>query len=112
MFVSVLAHPMLVPPYGSEEVGLETIFDIKHLKKKAYFLDTQCNQSSSRLPFSYFFLADRLPVRLGDFISGKVYNGKLQSKHEIAGYSCIAFIDVWKGKEMRRGSSYLVSEPA
>jgi hypothetical protein len=104
---------MLVPPYGSEEAGLETIFDVKHLKKKANFLDTQCNQSSSsRLRFSYFFLADRLPIHLGSFISGKVYNGKLKSEHEIADYSCITFIDVWKGAEMRRGNSYLVSESA
>jgi hypothetical protein len=34
---------MLVPPYGSDEAGLETIFDVKHLKKKASFLDTQCD---------------------------------------------------------------------
>ena len=102
---------MLVPPYGSEEAGLETIFDVRQLKKKANFLDTQCNQSSSsRLRVSYFFLADRLPIHLGKFISGKVYDGKLQSEHEIADYSCIAFIDVWKGKEMKRGNSYLVSE--
>jgi hypothetical protein len=59
-----------------------------------------------------FFLADRLPIQLGSFISGKVYNGKLKSEHEIADYSCIAFIDVWKGKEMKRGNSYLVSELA
>jgi hypothetical protein len=104
---------MLVPPYGSEGAGLETIFDVKRLKKKANFLDTQCNQSfSSRLRFSYSFLADRLPIHLGSFISGKVYDGKLQSEHRIADYSCIAFIDVWKGKEKRRGNSYLVSEPA
>ena len=104
---------MLVPPYCSGEAGLETIFDVKHLKKKAYFLDTQCNQnSSSRLLFFYILLADRLPIHLGNFISGKVYGGKLQSVHEIEGFSCIAFIDVWKGEEMRRGNSYLVSEPA
>ena len=57
-----------------------------------------------------FFLADRLPIHLGSFISGKVYDGKLQSEHEIEDYSCIAFIDVWKGEEMRRGNSYLVSK--
>jgi hypothetical protein len=104
---------MLVPPYGSEEAGLETIFDVKHLKKGASFLNTQCNQNflfSSTLLLLFF--ADRLPIHLGSFISGKVYNGKLRSEHEIADYSCIAFIDVWKGEEMRRGNSYLVSEPA
>ncbi len=101
---------MLVPPYGSGEAGLDTIFDIKHLKKKAYFLDTQCNQTSSSKPTHLlFFSTDRMPIRLGGFISENVYNGKLQSKHQIADYSCIAFIDVWKGEETRRGSSYLVS---
>ena len=113
ILVSVLAHPMLVPPYGSEEAGLETIFDVKHLKKTSNFLDTQCNQ---RLLFLStlltLYLADRLPIHLGSFISGKVYNGKLRSEHEIEDYSCITFIDVWKGKETRRGNSYLVSESA
>jgi hypothetical protein len=104
---------MLVPPYGSGEAGLETIFDVKHLKKEAYFLDTQCTESFSlNLRFSYFFPADRLPIPLGDFISENVYNGKLRSQHEIVDYSCIAFINVWKGEETRQGSSWLVSEPA
>jgi hypothetical protein len=103
---------MLVPPYGSGEAGLETIFDIKHLKKKAYFLDTQCNQtSSSQSTPLLFFLTDRLPIHLGSFISENVYNGKLRSRHSIADYSCIAFIDVWKGEELKQGSSYMVSGP-
>lgn len=36
---------LLVPPYGAEEAKLETIFDIKHLKRNAYFLNVQCDQS-------------------------------------------------------------------
>jgi regulator of nonsense transcripts 1 len=31
-----------VPPYGAEQASLETIFDVKHLKKTSYFLNTQC----------------------------------------------------------------------
>jgi regulator of nonsense transcripts 1 len=105
---------MLVPPYGSEEAGLETIFDVKHLEKNAYFLNTQCNQSSfsQSTLFLLLFSADRLPIPLGDFISEKVYNGKLRSEHKIADYSCIAFIDVLKGGETKQGSSWLVSGPA
>lgn len=104
---------MLVPPYGSGEAGLETIFDIKHLKKKAHFLDTQCNQSNPFFPIqtSLIFSTDRLPIHLGSFISDNVYNGKLRSRHSIADYSCIAFIDVWKGEELKQGSSYMVSGP-
>src|SRR6266852_9359030 len=103
---------MLVPPYGSGEAGLETIFDIKHLKKKAHFLDTQCNQTSSAqsTPLS-FLLTDRLPIHLGSFISENIYNGKLRSQHSISDYSCIAFIDVWKGKELKQGTSFMVSGP-
>jgi hypothetical protein len=63
---------MLVPPYGSEKAGLETIFDVKHLKKKANFLDTQCNQSfPSRLRFSYFF-----PLRPPSHTPRKFYLGE------------------------------------
>ena len=100
---------MLVPPYGAAEAGLETIFDVKHLKKKSDFLDTQCNQNSFSQPtLLLFFSTDRLPIPLGGFISEKVYGGRLQSKHEITDYSCIAFIDEWKGGERKLGSSYLV----
>ena len=49
---------MSVPPYGSGDAGLETIFDIKHLKKNAYFLDTQCKIKPRLLyrHLSYFVL--------------------------------------------------------
>jgi hypothetical protein len=101
---------MLVPPYGSGEAGLETIFDVKHLKKKAYFLDTQCNLRFFPVYASLIFCADRLPIPLGEFISKNVYDGKLRSKHSIADYSCVTFINVSKGRETKKGSSYLVSE--
>jgi hypothetical protein len=51
--------------------------------------------------------ADRLPIPLGKFISDKVYNGKLRS-HNIVDYSCIKFVDVRKGNERKKGSSYEV----
>jgi hypothetical protein len=100
---------MLVPPYGSSEAGLETIFEVKHLTKKSYFLDTQCNLSSFSIQTSLIISADRLPVPLGEFISKNVYEGKLRSEHSVTDYSCVTFIDVWKGKETMQGSSYLVS---
>ncbi|KAI0266502.1 P-loop containing nucleoside triphosphate hydrolase protein [Gloeopeniophorella convolvens] len=82
--------PKQLPPYGSEEAGLETIFDIKHLEKTSHFLDTQY----------------RMPVPLGNFISQNVYNGKLQSDHSITDRSCISFIDVHKGWEVKQGKSW------
>jgi regulator of nonsense transcripts 1 len=59
-----------------------------------------------------YFFEDRLPIPLGEFASENVYDGKLRSKHKIADYSCIAFIDVWKGEETKQGSSWLVSRPS
>ncbi len=32
---------MLVPPFGSDAPKMKTIFDFKHFKDDAYFLDTQ-----------------------------------------------------------------------
>jgi hypothetical protein len=52
---------------------------------------------------------DRFPVTLGGFISETVYEGRLNSSHEIVDHSCIAFIDVEKGKEESRGISYKAS---
>ena len=57
----------------------------------------------------YDITADRLPIPLGEFISEKVYLGKLRSCHEIVDYSCISFIDVAKGEETKVGNSYQVS---
>ncbi|KAI0002119.1 P-loop containing nucleoside triphosphate hydrolase protein, partial [Russula compacta] len=90
MKVCFFGDPKQLPPYGAEDADLETIFEVKHLKKSAYFLDTQY----------------RLPVRLGEFISMKVYHGKLRSHHKIMDYSCISFIDVQKGEESKQGSSW------
>ena len=39
-----------VPPFGAEVAHkMKTIFDFKHLKKHAYFLDTQCASLISQL---------------------------------------------------------------
>ena len=46
---------------------------------------------------------------LGGFISKAVYEGKLQSSHDIVDHSCVAFIDVEKGTEAKRGKSYQAS---
>lgn len=51
---------------------------------------------------------DRMPIELGKFLSKEVYNGRLQSKHEITDASCIRFIDVSRGFEETSGSSFEV----
>ncbi|KAI0251233.1 hypothetical protein BJV78DRAFT_1282728 [Lactifluus subvellereus] len=44
MKVCFFGDPKQLPPYGAEEAGLETIFDVKHLNKMSYFLNTQCKK--------------------------------------------------------------------
>lgn len=49
----------------------------------------------------------RMPVPIGNFISRKVYSGRLKSEHTINDKSCCRFVDV-PGKEIFRGGSYQV----
>ncbi len=72
---------------------MKTIYDIKHLKASAYFLDAQY----------------RMPVPLGQFISEYVYDKKLLSVHPIVDFSAVRFVDVRKGQEERVGSSWKVN---
>lgn len=53
-----------LPPYGQEDIkDLKSIFEVKHLKDHALFLNTQY----------------RMPPQIGDFISQAVYDGLLES---------------------------------
>ncbi|KAI1783492.1 P-loop containing nucleoside triphosphate hydrolase protein [Ganoderma leucocontextum] len=82
--VCMFGDPKQLPPFGKETAPLmKTIFDFKHLKPSAYFLNTQY----------------RMPVPLGEFISEEVYNSKLKSIHNITDSSCVRFVDVRKGVE-------------
>lgn len=49
-----------------------------------------------------------MPTQLGDFISTRVYDGKLNSVHKIRDSSCVAFVDVFKGTEKQVGTSWMV----
>lgn len=81
-----------LPPYGQEEIStLQSIFEVKHLSKKALLLDTQY----------------RMPGVIGDFISQKVYNGKLRTCHANAVKSPCRFIDVERGQEKQSGKSWI-----
>ncbi|KAI0343425.1 P-loop containing nucleoside triphosphate hydrolase protein [Trametopsis cervina] len=89
--VCFFGDPKQLPPFGQDAVPqLQSIFDVKHLKPQAYFLNTQY----------------RMPVPLGNFISHAVYNSELKSNHAIQDTSCIAFIDAAKGQEVQSGKSW------
>ncbi|TCD70196.1 hypothetical protein EIP91_004376 [Steccherinum ochraceum] len=77
-------------PYGSEDIkDLCSIFEVKHLSQKAVFLNTQY----------------RMPEPIGDFISRKVYGGRLSTQHDIKNRNCLKFIDVG-GQEASEGTSF------
>ncbi|CCM06043.1 uncharacterized protein FIBRA_08289 [Fibroporia radiculosa] len=87
--------PKQLPPFGKDNApDIQTIFDLKHLKPQAHFLDTQY----------------RMPAPLGNFISHNVYNSKLRSVHRIKDASCIVFVDVAKGTEAKSGNSWINME--
>ncbi|KAI6155126.1 P-loop containing nucleoside triphosphate hydrolase protein [Pisolithus tinctorius] len=82
-----------LPPYGQREIStLHSIFEVNHLHKKAIFLDTQY----------------RIPRVLGDFISQRVYNGKLKTCHANSVSLPCRFVDVERGHEERSGKSWIV----
>ncbi|KAL0954952.1 hypothetical protein HGRIS_003885 [Hohenbuehelia grisea] len=86
-----------LPPHGQEDLGnLRSIFELDHLKDDAIFLDTQY----------------RMPIPLGNFISEHVYDGKLKSEHSMTGLSCCSFVDVKRGKEQKKGKSWMNMEEA
>ncbi|KAJ2974699.1 hypothetical protein NUW54_g11853 [Trametes sanguinea] len=95
--VCMFGDPNQLPPYGKETApGIKTIYDFKHLKPVAYFLDTQY----------------RMPIPLGDFISVQVYDSQLRSVHAISDRNTVRFVDVRKGAEERVGSSWKNVEEA
>ncbi|KAI6155152.1 P-loop containing nucleoside triphosphate hydrolase protein [Pisolithus tinctorius] len=70
---------------------LHSIFEVNHLHKTAVFLDTQY----------------RIPRVLGDFISQRVYNGKLKICHANSVSLPCRFIDVERGQEEPSGKSWI-----
>ncbi|KAJ7213060.1 P-loop containing nucleoside triphosphate hydrolase protein [Mycena pura] len=89
--ICFFGDPMQLPPYGQDQAPtLKSIFEFKHLQDQTEFLDTQY----------------RMPVPIGQFISGCVYGGKLRSQHDISSMDCVAFIDVVKGTEVSSGLSW------
>ncbi|KAF9074554.1 hypothetical protein BDP27DRAFT_137131 [Rhodocollybia butyracea] len=90
--VCFFGDPKQLPPYGQEKAKtLKSVFDIKHLKSNSYFLNTQY----------------RMPIPLGNIISTQVYESRLQSVHEIMDFSCVRFVNVARGTEVKSGSSWM-----
>ncbi|OCH91054.1 P-loop containing nucleoside triphosphate hydrolase protein [Obba rivulosa] len=82
--VCLFGDPKQLPPYGQDIApDMKSIFELKHLRQHAYFLNIQY----------------RMPIPLGNFISGEVYDSKLLSEHRISAFSAVAFVDVKKGRE-------------
>ena len=50
-----------------------------------------------------------MPVPLGNFLSTKMYGGRLQSKHDILAMSACKLVDVPEGKEELGGKSWKVT---
>ncbi|KAI6155155.1 P-loop containing nucleoside triphosphate hydrolase protein [Pisolithus tinctorius] len=94
-----IGDPKQLPPYGQEDIStLQSIFEVKHLRKEVLFLDTQCGSTPSD---SY-----RMPSAVGDFISQKVYNGKLKTCHEdLVRFPC-RFVNVERGQEKQSEKSW------
>ncbi|KAF7316734.1 AAA-12 domain-containing protein [Mycena chlorophos] len=86
-----------LPPYGQSDVStLQSVFEVKHLREQALFLDTQCKPVGAK---------KTMPTQLGDFIGRNVYGGRLKSVHVITS-RCWQFVDVPLGKEERDGNSW------
>ncbi|KAJ7767924.1 P-loop containing nucleoside triphosphate hydrolase protein, partial [Mycena maculata] len=93
--ICFFGDPKQLPPYGQDQAPtLRSIFEFKHLQHLTEFLDIQY----------------RMPVPIGEFISGCVYDGKLRSQHDINSMDCVTFIDVIKGAEKSSALSWKNTE--
>ncbi|KIJ24527.1 hypothetical protein M422DRAFT_133099, partial [Sphaerobolus stellatus SS14] len=89
--VCFFGDPNQLPPYGQETVEtVQSIYDVRHFKDQAYFLNVQY----------------RMPVPIGQFISTHIYSDRLYSKHAVQTKRCLAFIDADGGEE-RSGTSQI-----
>ncbi|KZV80981.1 hypothetical protein EXIGLDRAFT_589876, partial [Exidia glandulosa HHB12029] len=83
---------MQLAPFGQDDIrGLQSVFEIGNLRKRAVFLNTQY----------------RMPITIGQFISNQVYKGQLRSEHPDASPDACRFVDVCMGHEEKRGNSWV-----
>ncbi|KAF9049492.1 P-loop containing nucleoside triphosphate hydrolase protein [Hymenopellis radicata] len=89
--VCFFGDPKQLAPFGSDTTpSLQSIFQLRHFQKAAFFLDVQY----------------RMPTPLGDFISQAVYSNRLRSQHSVVLPSAVAFVDV-RGHEEKSGFSWV-----
>lgn len=104
-----------MPPHGVGAVeGLKSIFEVEHLRREAFFLDTQCEHNirlMKKLCQIHLSSKDRMPVPIGEFLSREVYDGKLQSRHRINSADCVRLVDCERGEEVDRNFSWVVGPP-
>ncbi|CAL1716325.1 unnamed protein product [Somion occarium] len=78
-------------PYGQDDIGdLKSVFEVDHLKKRSVFLDIQY----------------RMPKPIGDFLSRRVYDGKLNSQHTISTKTSCRLADIKLSQERKSGTSW------
>jgi hypothetical protein len=101
-----------VPPHSVADVeGIKSIFEVEHLRREAFFLDTQCEYitwSIMKLRQIHRLFKDRMPVPIGEFLSREVYDGRLQSRHRINSTGCIRLVDCEQGQELDKNFSWVV----
>ena len=56
-------------------------------------------------------MTDRMPKVIGHFISRRVYDSKLGTKHPINSLTCCRFVDVSNGEELKKGVRWTVRVP-
>ncbi|PCH42406.1 nucleoside triphosphate hydrolase protein [Wolfiporia cocos MD-104 SS10] len=90
--IAFIGDDKQLAPYGQDDLGtLDSVFELKHLRKSSVFLDTQY----------------RMPAPIGDFISRHIYGGKLKSNHLVTSPLSCRLVDVRNGKEQKASGSWM-----
>jgi hypothetical protein len=96
---------------------MQSIFEVTHLRPKAFLLDIQCELAHINLLVMTLFhnlYTDRMPPQIGNFISEHVYDNLLKSNplHKITSQTrACHFVDVADGKGLtppQGGTSLIV----
>jgi hypothetical protein len=100
--------------YAIELEALQgTVPGVEHLNRHCASLDTQCKLLLSLKCYCCSLVhdadIDRMPVRLGNFISKTLYHSKLGSKNSQNDITAVRFIDVPEGEQEPDGSSFWVN---
>ncbi|KAJ7455344.1 P-loop containing nucleoside triphosphate hydrolase protein [Mycena galericulata] len=93
-------------PYGQGDIDdLQSIFEMKHLRRGAIFLNTQYRLVDFQ-DFELMLNFASMPTQLGTFIGRNVYDNRLKTVHRNTS-PCCHFIDVPNSKEAKKGLSWI-----